>query len=136
MFSDGFFLISEAATGLQNQIYSLWKSAKKHGLKLNLNKIRIIGFFEKVDFFFFCRLEKWFHGDRELEVVNKYQYFGLCFSTKLSVNAAVRDLSGKDKNIVKRLLSILCKLENHSLEPRVKLFKSQNQLIVLYNAEV
>ena len=44
LFVDDFLLISETLTGLQNQLNSLLKSAKKHDIKVNLNKSSVIVF--------------------------------------------------------------------------------------------
>ena len=57
-------------------------------------------------------------------------------STKLNFNAAVRDLSCKAKNAVMRVLSVLYRIESHSLDLFVKLFDSQIQPIVSCGAEV
>ena len=98
---------------------------------MNLNKSGIIVFRKGG---FGCRKEKWFYGDRELQVVSKY--LGLYFSIKLSFNVAVRDLSGKAQNAVMPVLSILYKLDNHSRELVVNLLDSQIQPILLCGAEV
>ena len=58
------------------------------------------------------------------------------FSIKLSFHAAVRNLSGKAKNAVIGVLSILYRLESHALGLCVKLFDFQIQPILLYGAEV
>ena len=60
-------------------------------------------------------------------IVNKYKYLGLFFSTKSNFNAAVRDFSGKAKNAVMRVLSVLYRIESYSLGLFVKLFDSQTQ---------
>ena len=86
---------------------------------MNLNKSSVIVFRKGG---FWGRKEKWFYGDSELHVVNKYKYLGLFFSTKLNFNAAVRDLSGKARNAVMRVLSVLYTIESHSLDLCVKLF--------------
>ena len=69
-------------------------------------------------------------------IVKKYKYFGLFFSTKSNFNAAVRDFSGKAKNAVMRVLSVLYRIESHSLDLFVKLLDSQIQPILLHGAEV
>ena len=102
LFADDLLLISETPIGLQNQLNSLWKSAKRHDLKVNLNISSVI-YFRKGGCF--GRKEKWFYGDSEPNVVNKY--LALFCSIKLNFNAAVRDLSGKAKNTVMRVLSVL-----------------------------
>ena len=40
-----------------------------------------------------------------MEVVNKYMYLGLYFSTKFRFNATVPDLFGKAKNAIMRVYS-------------------------------
>ena len=44
LFADDLLLMSETPIGLQNQLNSLWKSAKKHDIKVNLNKSSVIVF--------------------------------------------------------------------------------------------
>ena len=113
LFADDLLLMSETPIGLQNQLNSLWKSAKKHDLKVNLNQSSVIVFRKGG---FWGRKDKWFYGNSELHVVNKYKYLNLFFFTKLNFNAVVRDLSGKAKTAVMRVLSVLYRIESHSLD--------------------
>ena len=103
MFADDLLLISETLIVLQNQLNSLWNSAKKHDLKVNLNKCSVIVFRKGG---FLDRKEKWFYGDSELQVVNKYKYLGMFFSIKLNFNAAGRDLFCKAQNAFMCVLSV------------------------------
>lgn len=80
LFADDLTLIS-TVIGLQNQLRVLHQSTQKICLKANLDKTKIVVFRKG------SNLAMMSLGEETLEVVNKYIYLGLGFSTKLSINS-------------------------------------------------
>jgi len=68
-------LLSYTVTGLQQQLSILRDTAKKLGLVVNLQKSNVV-VFRNGD-----AREKWFHDGMKLEIVKRYKYLGVIFST-------------------------------------------------------
>ena len=84
LFADDIALIGMTPAGLQNQLNNLNTAAKSLGLKVNLNKTKIL----------VCRKggflgskEKWHLDKDKIEVVNNYKYLGYTITTKLSTDS-------------------------------------------------
>ena len=133
LFADDVVLLSDTPTGLQNQLNSLERASESVGLKVNMTKSKAMVF----------RLggrlaahEQWHIGGKKLEVVNQYNYLGYKFSTKLSYNTAMSNLSMKGKAAVVQTMRPLKRLMCTSPSVFFKVFDTQIQPIVLYGAEI
>ena len=80
--------------------------------------------------------EKWFLGGAVLEVVNKYKYLGLTFSTGHSFVAAMVDTSIRAKKGTLKVLRALKLINCNSPEVFFKLFDAQTVPTLLYAAEI
>jgi len=107
LFTDYIVLVSPSVPGLQNQINNLKVAADRIGLKVNTQKTKVM---------VYClgghiaNHEMWFLGNQLLEVVTKYKYLGLYFSTKLSSNVMLSDLANRAKIALSRVQRSLRKL--------------------------
>jgi len=133
VFADDIVLVSHSVPGLQNQINNLKVAAERLGLKTNTQKTKIM----------VHRLgghianhEKWILGNQLLEVVTKYTYLGLYFSTKLSSNVMLSDLATRAKIALSRVQRSLRKLVYVTPDVFFKVFDAQIQPILLYGSEI
>jgi len=133
LFADDMVLVSDTVLGLQNQLNILSRKADDLGLKVNLDKSKIVVF----------RLgghlaehEKWYLGNNRLVVVNEYKYLGMVFSTKLSTNVTLRDLAIRAKSAVINIIKTMRRINCTSCCIFFKLFDTQVQPILLYASEI
>ena len=94
LFADDLTLLTSTVNGLQNQLNVLSVAAERLCLTVNLGKSKVIVFRKGG---FLAAKEKWFLGGAVLELVNKYQYLGLTFSTGHCFAAAMEDTSIRAK---------------------------------------
>ena len=92
LFADDLTLLASTVIGLQSQLNVLSVAAERLCLTLNLDMAIV---FRKKGGFLAAK-EKWFLGGAVLEVVNKYKYLELTFSTGHSFAAAM-ELVNKSK---------------------------------------
>ena len=133
IFADDLVLLSTSPVGLQTQINNLSLISSRLGLEINTAKTKVMVFRRGG---FLAQGEKWFLKGNELEVVNSYKYLGYMFTTKLSVTAAVDNLSVQAKKKTVQLLKTMYAL--HSLQTKVffRLFDAQVQPALLYCSEL
>ena len=112
-FADDLTLLASTVIGLQNQLNVLSVAAERLCLTVNLDKSKVI-VFRKCGFL--AAKEKWFLGGAVLEVVNKYKYLGLTFSTGHSFAAAMEDTSIRAKKSTLEVLRALKKISCNSPE--------------------
>ena len=106
-FADDLTLLASTVTGLQNQLNVLSVAAERLCLTVNLDKSKVIVFRKGG---FLAAKEKWFLGGAVVEVVNKYKYLGLTFSTGHSFAAAMEDTSIRAKKSTLEVLRALKKI--------------------------
>jgi hypothetical protein len=133
LLADDIALISETIVGLQTQLNSLYMSASRLQLKVNMSKSNIIVFRKGG---FLAARERWFYNGVKMPVVNVYKYLGIYFSTRLSFVFACKDLASRAKRALLPVMHNLRKLNNHSFQVFITLFDSQIQPILQYGAEV
>ena len=115
LFADDLTLLASTVIGLQNQLNVLSVAAERLCLTVNLDKSKVIVFRKGG---FLAAKEKWFLGGAVLEVVNKYKYLGLTFSTGHSF-AAMEDTSIRAKKSTLEVLRALKKIFLSSLMHRL-----------------
>ena len=57
--------------------------------------------------------EKWYYDGAEMEVVNKYSYFGFVFTTTLSVKQGTDHLAAKGKKVRLSFMHIFPKMQRN-----------------------
>lgn len=133
LFADDICLFSTTPIGLQNQINNLAETSKLLGLKVNLNKTKVMVFRKGGHL---SKAEKWFYEDTEIEIVNSYKYLGFTITTKLSFDLAIEELAGRAKGKVIEIFKTMWSLG--SIDPSIffKLFDAQVKPMLLYSAKI
>lgn len=133
LFADDIALISHTPVGLQNQINVLARASDRLGLKVNLEKTKVMIFRRGG---YLTKHEKWFYQGTRLEVVNSYTYLGFNLTTKLTLSSAMEQITKKAKRKVIDILRALWKIECNDIKVFLRLFDQQVQPALLYAAEV
>lgn len=133
MFADDIVLISDTVTGLQNQLNVLLEESCKLGLMVNSDKTKIVVFRNGG---FLAEHEKWFLGEKRLDVVKEFKYLGAVFSTRLSFKTMQTDLVHRAKAGMLQVLRCLRKLGCVSPDFFLKLFDAQVGPVLLYSSEL
>ena len=133
LFADDICLFSTTPSGLQNQIDNLEKSSKALGLKVNLNKTKVMVFRKGGHL---SKHEKWFYNGEQLEIVNSYKYLGFTLSTRLSFDIALEEFSGRAKKKVIDIIRTLYSLGSINVNIFFKLFDAQVKPMLLYASEI
>jgi Reverse transcriptase (RNA-dependent DNA polymerase) len=133
LFADDLALLSSTVRGLQNQLNLLHEASQRLGLKVNTGKTKIMVFRKGGHL---AASETWHLGDENLEVVGRYKYLGLNFSTMLSFNIATDEFVSRAKKGVFEIARALKAYGCHSCTVFFKLFDSQIMPSLLYASEL
>eukprot|EP00916_Digyalum_oweni_P017671 GHVL01029026.1.p1 GENE.GHVL01029026.1~~GHVL01029026.1.p1 ORF type:complete len:175 (-),score=5.84 GHVL01029026.1:326-850(-) len=133
LFADDLALLSSTVWGLQNQLNLLFESSQRLGLKVNTEKTKVVVFRKGGHL---SAREKWTLGNEKVEVVGKYKYLGLNFSTMLSYNIGTEDFVCRAKKGTIEILKALKTNGCHSCAVFFKLFDTQIVPSLLYAAEI
>lgn len=133
LFADDLALMSKTVTGLQNQLNLLHQSTQRLGLKINTDKTKIVVFRKGGHL---GVREVWHIGGEKIEVVGKYKYLGLTFSTMISTNIATDDFVSRAKRGIVQIASALRSYGCFSCKIFFKLFDTQILPSVLYASEL
>ena len=133
MFADDISMMANTPGSLQHAINILNVTAKQYGLKININKTKIIVFRKGG---YLNRHEKWFIEGEKVEVVNQYKYLGYTLTTKLSGDVALAEYVGRARAKVYSILKALKTLGKVNISIFFKLFDSQVLPTLLYAGEV
>ena len=133
LFADDLALMSSTVAGLQNQLNTLHESSQRMGLKVNVDKTKIVVFRQGGHL---GAREVWHLGGDYIEVVGKYKYLGLNFSTMLSFNIATDEFVSRAKRGIVQIVRALKKYGCYSCEVFFKLFDSQIVPSLLYASEL
>ena len=107
LFADDIALISSTPVGLQTQLDSLATASDRLGLKVNLDKTKVM-IFRKGGHI--SKSEKWFYKEEVIEIVNSYKYLGFTLTTKLSFTSAFEELTRRAKAKVVEILKTMWRL--------------------------
>ena len=133
MFADDISLMSDTPRGLQHAIGVLSAKAAQYGLKIDINKTKIIVFRKGG---FLNKDEKWFINGEKVEVVKNCKYLGYTLTTKLSGDVALAVYVGRAKSKVYSIFRTLKTLRKFNLNIFFKLFDYQVVPALLYASEV
>ena len=133
IYADDIALLSTSSTGLQTQIDNLAHSSRQVGLRINIEKTKVMVFRRGG---FLSRREKWFLNGTRLEVVNSFKYLGYIFTTKLSETVALDSVAIKAKQKTISLLKMMWTLRSRKPNLFFKLFDSQVVPSLLYASEL
>ena len=133
LWADDVILASDTIVGLQNQINILSEQAMRLGMKVNLDKTKVMVFRKGG---FLSKDEKWFYRNIPLEVVNSYVYLGVNVTTKLSFVSSTNSLVTKSKKALYQIMYSLKSINCHDFDVFIKLFDAKVKPILLYASEV
>ena len=133
MFADDLSLISLTPQGLQQAINILEQKATELGLKINLNKTKVVVFRKGG---FLSRLENWKIYGQKIETVNSYRYLGYTLTSKLSTDLALAESVGKAKKRALTIIKIIKLLGRFDFDVFFRLFETQAVSVVMYSAEL
>ena len=133
LFADDSLLISDTATGLQNQIDILDQQSNRLGLKVNLEKTKIIVFRKGG---YLSKYEHWHYRNNAIEVVNSYKYLGLDVTTMFSHNSCTTSFISKAKKACFEIMKSLRSINCMDFDVFIKLFDTKVKPILLYGSEL
>ena len=133
LFADDLSLLSDTVGGLQNQLNILKQQPERLGLAINLSKTQVVVFRKGGHL---AKIEKWFYGDQELQIVNVYKYLGLDFTTRLSFSNATSSFIAKAKQSCFQITKSLNSLNCYNLNVFMKLFDSKVYPVLSYACEL
>ena len=133
LFADDIALLSSTPVGLQNQLNSLATASDRLGLKINMNKTKVMIFRKGGRL---SKQEKWFMKGTEIEIVNEYKYLGFVLTSRLSVISALNQVVKKGKGKVVEILKTMWSLGKINLPFFFRLFDAQVKPMLLYSSEV
>ena len=133
LFADDIALLSLTPANLQHAIDVLEVTASQMGLKINIQKTKVMVFRKGG---FLGKSERFSLAGTNLEVVNNYNYLGFLMTTKLSTDTALAQYVGKAKSKVYTILRTLKSLGKVDIKTFFKLFDSQVTSALMYASEV
>ena len=133
LFADDIALFALTPASLQHAINILEFYAGQMGLKVNIQKTKIIVFRKGG---FLGKSEKWFLNGERIETVNNYKYLECLMTTKLSEEIALAEYVGRAKSKVYAILKTLKTLGRVDIKIFFKLFDSQVTSALMYGSEL
>ena len=133
LFADDVVLLSDTAVGLQNQLNVLRYESDRLGLEVNLDKTNVMVFRKGG---FLAAIEKWWYGNEQIKVTNKYKYLGIVFTTKLSLTTGWLETAKRARRGVLAIIKTMRILNTLDSSLFWKMFDTQIEPILTYGAEV
>ena len=133
LFADDVALVSHSVVGLQNPLNVLARASHRNGLKVNIDKTKVM-IFRKGGHL--SKNEKWFIDGQRLDVVNSYTYLGFTFTTRLSMSKGLEQTINRSKKKCISILRALWKLQCFDVNVFLKLFDLQVQPSLTYASEI
>jgi hypothetical protein len=133
MYADDIAIVSDSVSDLQKKINCLEMYCKKWGLTVNMSKTNVVVFKNGG---FVKNIERWWFGDKQIEVVPWYCYLGIIFSAPLNWSRCTDNLSGKALRAVAGVKRLYYKLRNLPAQTVFKIFDAKVKPILLYGSEI
>ena len=133
LYADDIVIFANSAEELQSNLNILEEYCNKWKLKVNISKTKVMVFRKG------GRLPlnlQFLYQISPLEVVNKFTYLGIVFSSGGSLMHATKTLSGQAHNAIFILRKYLNKFTNITPEHKLELFEKLIRPILLYGSEV
>lgn len=133
LYADDIVLFANTENELQNSLDMLYEYCNKWKLVVNTDKTKIMIFRKggrlNVDTMFY-------YNNCPVEVVNKFTYLGIVFTTGGSFSEAQNTLSGQAQKAIFKMNKYLYKFTNISVQHRLELFDKLVLPILNYSSEV
>ena len=133
LYADDIVIFSESPEDMQSSLDILNNYCNKWKLKVNTNKTKIMVFRKGG---ILPRNLKFYFNNEEIEIVNKYSYLGIVFTTGGSFSEAQVTLSGQAQKAVFKLKRNLAKFENLTVKHTLELFDKLVSPILNYASEI
>lgn len=133
LYADDMSNCSDTVGGLQHQINVLSSFCQKYGMKVNLDKTKIIVFRNGG---IIRRNEKWFYNGKQIEVVPYYKYLGLFVSSRMIWSKATQTLAAQAQKAVGLIKCYNRKCGGLDIKSAFYLFDHMVTPILYYGAEV
>uniref|UniRef100_A0A1Y1N802 Reverse transcriptase domain-containing protein n=1 Tax=Photinus pyralis TaxID=7054 RepID=A0A1Y1N802_PHOPY len=131
-YADDIALFSHSPIDLQKKINILYNYCKENSLTLNTNKTKIMKFQRN---WTHSKTVKFYYDRDPLEVVNKFSYLGVTFTSTGKFNEATKEAKKKALVAIGNVKAILIKGKSSSWNEKFKLFHSVVQATALHGAE-
>ena len=133
LYADDIVIFAESADDLQNGLDILYDYCQKWKLKVNTDKSKVMIFKKGGQL---RRNLSFKYGNHELEIVSKYTYLGIVFTTGGSFKTAQSTLSGQAQKAIFILNKYLTKFSNLVPSHVLDLFDKLISPILCYGSEV
>ena len=133
MFADDVSCFSDTVVRLQRLINLIEKFCNAVGMKLNLDKTKIMVFRNGG---IVKHIEKWFFQGTEIEIVSLYKYLGLYFTPKLIWTKTKEILSMQAKKAATSIFRYQKYFGRFQPNDAFKLFDSMVKPVACYGAEI
>ena len=102
LFADDIALIADTKSGLQRQVSILSPFCEEYKITVHVGKTKNVVFRKGARI---RNTERWTYNGENVEVVSCFQYVGLLFTTKMSLDNMTEDLASKAKRVLVTLLN-------------------------------
>ena len=133
LFADDLVLISGTPKGLQNQLNILERESNKLNLVVNIDKTNIVVFRRGGRT---RKCENWTFNGSSIRITNKYKYLGYVFTSKLSMNVALKEAAIKAKSKIVSILRVMSRIGCANVTIFTKLYEAQVQSGLCYASEI
>ena len=133
LYADDLSLIDDNVRDLQRKIGILQTFCTHWGLKVNVDKSKIVVFRNGG---YLRRSEKWFWEGKILETVSYYSYLGMLFSSRLCWTRTLEDRAHKGLRIVSHLRRLFKKFQGLDFTIAKNIFDIKIKPMLLYGAEI
>ena len=132
LYADDMILFSETVTGLQNQLNKLSECAASLDLTVNIKKTKIVIFRNS---YRIKDNEKFYFDNCELDIVDSFNYLGLCFYYNGKFNFAEKQLASQGR---KALFALYKNINDMylNLETSLSLFDTYIGSVLQYASEI
>jgi len=134
LYADDIVVLADSAINLQKKINLLKNYFETNLLLINLKKSKIMVFKKKGGTL--KHYEKWFWGNKKLDVVNEYRYLGVIFSSSGVFIKNAKSSLKKSNMAMNRLWSLFCNSGMSSMRIRFKLFDTIVKNALLYSSPI
>uniref|UniRef100_T1IIN5 Reverse transcriptase domain-containing protein n=1 Tax=Strigamia maritima TaxID=126957 RepID=T1IIN5_STRMM len=132
-FADDIAAVAIDREGLAEMLVLLEKYTRKNFLTLNVQKNKIMVFRNGGRK---AVRDKWSFAGHAIEVVNRYKYLGVWFTTKNSFGLHLDLMRGRAQKVVNATWSVTKRAGLRSIDSKIRLFQSLILPIVMYGVEV
>jgi hypothetical protein len=133
LYADDMVHLSDTIGQTQNQLNILSQFCSNFGMKVNLNKSKIMVFRNGGPL---KDNEKWFYNGEKVETVTYYKYLGVVFSNRLKWSKATKTLAAQANKALFAIKRLYKKCNGLSINVCFKLFDSMILPILCYGSEI